>query len=194
MRIGKVRMRRETKSMQNIKRMCVCSMLDPDEVLHRSTLVMQVYRDVVWMTTRRAKMMRENILEFSFGKSLDTALAYLFEFAPNERRQEFEARVSSMFETKWLVDLIDNAMMRVYNYPDKGKLYFGILSKGYMSAFKYSEIELLEEYHLERSAFYDRKREALMLLGVSLWGFAIPEIKEIFEDFENKAEGQFALY
>ena len=39
-------MRRDTRSMQNIRRMCICSMLDPDAVLHKSTLVMQVYRDV----------------------------------------------------------------------------------------------------------------------------------------------------
>ena len=187
-------MRRETKSMQNIKRMCVCSMLEPDEVLHRSALVMQVYRDVVWMTSRKAKILKEDFFEDSFGRNLDTALAYLLEFAPSEKKQEFESRVANLFETKWLVDLIDSAMIRVYNYPDKGRLYFGILSKGYMTAFKYSEIELIEEYHLERSAFYDRKREALMLLGVSLWGFAIPEIKEIFEDFESRAEEQVSLY
>jgi len=57
-----------------------------------------------------------------------------------------------------------------------------------MSAFKYTEIELLEEYHLERSIFYDRKREALLLLGISLWGFAIPEIKVLFQEFESKSE------
>ena len=185
-------MRRDTRSMQNIRRMCICSMLDPDAVLHKSTLVMQVYRDVIWMTNRRAKIMKEEFFEYSCGKSLDSALAYLLEFAPNERKQEFETKVSCLFETKWLIDLIDNAMMRVYNYPDKGKLYFGILSKSYMTAFKYSEIELLEEYHLERSTFYDRKREALLLLGVSIWGFAIPEIKEIFQEFENKSELQFS--
>ena len=38
--------------------------------------------------------------------------------------------------------------------------------------------------NLERSFLYERKREAVMLLGVALWGFAIPEFKNIFK--ENK--------
>jgi hypothetical protein len=88
-----------------------------------------------------------------------------------------------------MVDLIDTAMMRVYDYPINGRLYFGILSKYYLNAFKYTEEELLTEYHLERSTFYDRKREAVLLLGVALWGFAIPEVQRLFGDYK----GQFEL-
>ena len=42
------------------------------------------------------------------------------------------------------------------------------------------EPELLEILNMERSTFYDRKREAILLLGVSLWGYAIPCFKGIF--------------
>jgi len=173
-------MRRETRAMKNIKQMCGGLALCPDDVLHKSTLVMKIYRDVVWLTTRRADSMREETAAYSQGQELDAALTYLAEFAPTERKQDFEAKVTSLFETKWMVDLIDTAMMRVYEYPSNGKLYFDILSKSYMTAFHYSESELLEEFCLERSTFYDRKREAIMLLGVALWGFAIPEIKNAF--------------
>jgi hypothetical protein len=138
---------------------------------------MKVYRDVVWMTARRANLMKSECMAYTQGRELDTALAYLAEFAPTERKQDFEAKVSALFETKWLVDLIDTAMVRVHEYPDNGKVYFEILSKSYMTAFKYSEADLLEILSLERSTFYDRKREATMILGVALWGFAIPEIK-----------------
>ena len=170
-------MRRETRIMQSIRRMCGGLTLHPNDILHRATLVMRIYRDVVWMTARRADMMREEVSAFSHGCELDTALTYLTEFAPNERKQDFETKVLSLFETKWLVDLIDDAMLRVLDYPVNGKLYFEILSKSYMTAFHYSETELLEIFNLERSTFYDRKREAVMLLGVALWGYAIPELK-----------------
>ena len=173
-------MRRETRTMKNIKRMCGGLTLCPDDVLHKSTLVMKVYRDVVWLTARRADVLREEASLYTEGRELDTALAYLTEFAPTEEKQDFEAKVTSLFETKWLVGLIDTAMVQVYDYPGNGKLYFEILSKSYMTAFSYSELELLEVFSLERSTFYERKREALMLLGVALWGFAIPEIKYAF--------------
>lgn len=156
--------------------------LCPDSVLHKSTLVMRIYRDVVWMSAHRADIVREEASACWQGQGLETALAYLSEFAPTEQKQDFEAKVSSLFETKWLVGLIDSAMLRVYEYPVNGKLYFEILSKSYMTVLRYSEPELLEVFSLERSTFYERKREATILLGIALWGFAIPEVKEIIAE------------
>ena len=173
-------MRRESRTMQNIKRMCGGLALCHDDVLHRSTLIMRVYRDVVWMTARRADMVMEESIAYTNGRELDAALAYLMDFAPTERRRDFEDKVTSLFETKWLVDLIDTAMLRVHEYPCNGKLYFQILSKNYLTAFSYSETELLEVLNLERSTYYERKKEAMMLLGIALWGFAIPELKGVF--------------
>ena len=71
-------------------------------------------------------------------------------------------------------------MVRVRDYPCNGNLYCEILSKCYLTCFKYREPELLEILNMERSTFYDRKREAILLLGVSLWGYAIPCFKGIF--------------
>lgn len=47
-----------------------------------------------------------------------------------------------------------------------------------------TERELLELLNMERSTFYDRKKEAIMLLGVSLWGYAIPQFKGIIQTDE----------
>lgn len=53
--------------------------------------------------------------------------------------------------------------------------------KDKITAFRYTERELLELLNMERSTFYDRKKEAVMLLGVSLWGYAIPKFKGIIQ-------------
>jgi hypothetical protein len=163
--------------MQNMRRMCGNLALCPEAVLHKSSLVMQIYRDVVWMTTQRAKSLKEETYASAPSRDLGAALTYLAEFAPTERKQDFEIKVSSLFETKWMVDLIDAAMLRVYDFPCHGKLYFEILSKSYMTVFRYTEAELLEIFSLERSTFYDRKREATLLLGIALWGYTISELK-----------------
>jgi len=166
--------------------MCAGLALSPEGVLHKATLMVQIYRDVVWMSARRADILKEESMAHLCGRDLDAALAYLAEFAPAERRQDFEAKVSGLFETKWLIDLIDAAMARVHDYPDNGKMYYEILSKSYMSTFKYTEAELLEAFSMERSVFYERKREAAMLLGVALWGFVIPEINGLVSDDRNE--------
>ena len=66
-------------------------------------------------------------------------------------------------------------------YHNNGKLYHEILSKSYLTAFRYTESELLEILGIERSTFYDRKKEAIMLLGIALWGYAIPAFRGIFD-------------
>ena len=99
-----------------------------------------------------------------------------------------------LFENKWMVDLIDMAMGKIYDYPNNGKLYHEILSKSYLTAFRYTERELLELLNMERSTFYDRKREAVMLLGVSLWGYAIPQFKGIIQTDEFSKDATIPDY
>ena len=43
------------------------------------------------------------------------------------------------------------------------------------------EKELLDELNMERSVFYDRKREAIFLLSLCLFGYAVPELQEELE-------------
>ena len=131
-----------------------------------------------------ALIFRQHILSLIFGQVepavMDSALVYLELFAPDTEKQEFESRISALFENKWMVDLIDTAMAKIYDYHNNGRLYHEIISKSYLTAFRYSESELLDLLNMERSTFYDRKREAILLLGVSLWGYAIPCFKGIF--------------
>lgn len=86
-----------------------------------------------------------------------------------------------------MIDLIDKAMSKVYDYYNNGQLYHEILSKSYLTAFRYTESELLEILNLERSTFYDRKKEAVMLLGIALWGYAIPVFRGILMWKEMRA-------
>ncbi len=173
-------MRRDTTAMQSIKRLYGGLNLDRDAVIHKAKLLLKVYRDVVWVSVRDATDYAYDAGGFYGSRELGTALTYLSDFAPTEKRSDFEARVTCLFETQWLVELIDKAMYRVYEYPYNGKLYNDILSKSYVTAFPWKDCDLWETLNLERSTFYERKKEAVMLLGVALWGYAIPEFKNIF--------------
>lgn len=184
--------RNHTKAVKSINRMYEQMNLDRNEILHKTKLLLSVYRDVVWATLHEAECVREDI--YYFGDELNEALVYLEHFAPDIEREEFEARISSLFENKWMIDLIDKAMGKVYDYHYNGRLYHEILSKCYLTAFRYTEVDVLELTNLERSTFYDRKKEAILLLGISLWGYAIPAFKGVFsmpEDFEYEEVPSF---
>ena len=44
--------------------------------------------------------------------------------------------------------------------------------------FNSTEKELLDELNMERSVFYDRKKEAIYLFSICLFGYVIPELKD----------------
>ena len=184
--------RKDTITAKNIQKMYEQLCLDQKDILHRTKLLLSVYRDVVWITLNKSANLTEELIYY--GDDLNGALIYLEQFSPEIERQEFERRVSMLFENKWMVDLIDMAMGKIYDYHNNGKLYHEILSKSYLAAFRYTERELLELLNMERSTFYDRKKEAIMLLGVSLWGYAIPQFKGIIQTDEFGKDGMVPDY
>jgi len=171
-------MRKDSAAMKNIRLMYVGLHLDMNATTAKTKLILSLYRNIVWASFHRARNLYESADEI-FGAKLSTALAFLSDFAPIKERQAFEIKVASLFDTKTFVDLIDEAMIRLYDYHSNGKLYHRIISKNYLTAFSYTEIEILEDINLERSTYYDRKKEAVALFGLALWGYSIPKYQEL---------------
>lgn len=173
--------RNNTQMMKSIRRMCQIQQVEEKVLYERAKKLLSIYRDVCWATADRADEIREDLVYYC-GSELDGALIYLETFAPDEERERFEARIQSLYTTRWMVELIETAMLKVGEYPGSGALYTEILSKCYLSRFKYTESEMLELLRMERSTYYDRKREAVMLFGLAMWGTAIPKMKQYFSD------------
>lgn len=73
-------------------------------------------------------------------------------------------------------------MSRVYEFPDGGNLFYDILNKAYLWKNKCTESEMLEMLNLERSRYYDKKNEAIMVFGLALWGAELPKVKEFLQE------------
>ena len=167
--------RKDTLAAKSIRKMYEQLNLNQSDIFSKTKLLLSEYRDVVWITLSESACVNEELVYY--GEELNSALVYLELFAPDTEKQEFEIRISALFENKWMVD---TAMAKIYDYHNNGRLYHEIISKSYLTAFRYTESELLDLLKMERSTFYDRKREAILLLGVSLGGYAIPSFKGIF--------------
>ena len=168
--------RKDTQVLNNIHMLCRLQQIDEKILCYRSKLILSIYRDVCWSTAGRANETSNRVMSVC-SSDLDDALIYLETFAPDEQKERFEKNILTLFETRWMIELVDNAMLQVRNYPYRGDMYCEILTKCYLSCFKYKEAEMLEIFHLERSTYYDRKKEAILLFGLSLWGNAIPKLK-----------------
>lgn len=170
---------RKTKTLLQIEQLYQEQRLDVLPIYERSKALLEVYRNVVWSLKNSADYMICET-QVTYGKDLDEALIYLSTFAPEFKRQDFESRVSHLFESKWLIELIDNALVKIRDYPEYGEVYSTILFECYLGKTKTKDVACMQILNLERSCFYQRKREAISLLGVSLWGFELPKvIKEL---------------
>ena len=116
--------RNNTKAVKNIAKMYEQLGLAQDDIFHKTKLLLSIYRDVVWATLSDCNCVNEEI--YYYGDDLTDALVYLEEFAPDIERSKFERRVCNLFENKWMIDLIDKAMSKVYDYYNNGRLYHEI--------------------------------------------------------------------
>ena len=151
--------RKNSLAKNSIQMLCVMQHLDEQNLYERSKLLLSIYRNVCWTACDRAAMLREEA-EYCYGRELEEGLLYL----------------------KWLVELVDSAMVKMRDFPYSPQLYFDIVFKCYLSRFRYTEPELLETLRMERSTYYDRKKEAIKIFGLSLWGSALPQIKQALEE------------
>lgn len=151
--------------------------LNSDAAFHRSKLILKIYRDVVWVLSERAEELQETAWIMG-EQDIESGLCYLENFAPDIELQAFEEKVCCLVQNQMLVNIIDRALLRLKRYPDRGELYYEILTKQFIYRFNSTEKELLEELNIERSVFYDRKREAIYLFSVCLFGYSIPEVLE----------------
>lgn len=154
--------------------------LDEELVYHKAKLLLKIYRDVVWSIEDRVCEMEQEHYALG-GKRLSEALDYLDDYDQNVNKKELEAELCSILKSKWLIEIVDKALIKIKNYPDYGAMYFDILYKQYIVKYKYSEKEIIEALNCERTTFYKRKKEAINLMGTAIWGYVIPALREIWQ-------------
>ena len=180
--------RKNSEAWNTIHALCNTQELDEGVIYEREKLLLGIYRRVCWSTAGRADAVREDICYYC-GSDLDKSLTYLETFAPDRERQRFEARIRTLFETRWMMELVEQAMMRVKEFPDNGDQYYDILFNFYLGRSRFTEADMLDILNMERSRYYDRKKEAIMVFGIALWGTSIPKMK----DFLAETGGEYEL-
>ena len=160
-------MRRQTgiliKANHSLERMGIC----PENALHNTKLLLKQYRQICWSFEDRLSDLGQETAGFG---SLDFFVG-LFEGNPNER---MTSKFSTAYDSRILIHYIEKSMLKLREYPKHGEIYYFILNKLYFLERGLTEQEMLENIHMERSVYYDRKKEAISLFGSILWGFIIP--------------------
>lgn len=164
-----------------ITMMCDTTDIEESLLYERANMLLKSYRYICWKTASRADEVRESLeIDYDYcSTDLNSALVYLENFAPDRERDAFARRIKNLFEVKWVVEIVDSAMMKVREYPDNGELYASILSAYYLSRFKFNPDDSELEFGFDRSTFFRKKKEAVKVFGVALWGSSIDEFRRI---------------
>ena len=149
-----------------------------NEVFHKAKLLLRIYRDVVWRTQEVMYDASAEAYDFGGRRIAELANYLSYDFDSDIDKGKAETKLLSIAETKFLVDLVDKALLKLHAYPELGHLYFDILIKQYINKTKYTDTDLIETLSIERTQYYKRKKEAVNLFGVILWGYIIPPIRD----------------
>ena len=123
--------RKNTGAWKAIHSMCEMQDINEEALYQKAKMLLSIYRRVCWSTVGRAEAVSEDICCYC-GSDVDGALIYLETFAPDEQKARFEVRIQSLFESRWMMEMMEGAMSRVYEFPDGGNLFYDILNKAYL--------------------------------------------------------------
>ena len=170
-----------SNSLKNLLVLCNAMSLDPDLLLPKAKSLLRLYRSVASVTKDKISLTvkEAGALYSGNGTFLDDikiGLSYLADFAPEHKKKDFDAKVSMLFKTYWMIELMNAAIERVREHLDNGNKYYYILYKSYFDKQKYSNDDLQVLLDIAPSTFFKFKSEATLLFGIYLWGYGIPEL------------------
>ena len=171
-------MRNVPCAMQKIRDLCSSLYLDENNVLAKTELFIKAYPEIVWANNHDKKGQIAKPQKICEKKS-ETAMRYIADFEPAEGKTQFLKKMIMLFDIKWLTELISSAMKHIEDFPDYGTVYIKILTNLFSDDHRPDQL-CQKDVRLEKTAFYNRKKEAIFLFGVELWGIVIPKYLDLY--------------
>ena len=164
-------MRIETNVMPRIKSLCESLRVDENEILIKARLLISLYHEIVWGSLKNGNPGTAGTNEKKYAE----AVTYLSVFPSTVEKKELQHNLLNIFQAEWYEELLMGALNYVSLYKHNSVLYTRILNECYFLERTCSDKELYGSLIIERSSYFKRKKEAILLFGVALWGIAIPK-------------------
>lgn len=152
-----------------------------ENVYHNAKELLKLYSKVSWRLTSSVMEMEADAY-LRTGSRLYDVVDILVDIDTRINKERIESRLQSIEDSKSILELVDCALYLLKNYPNDGAYYYDILNMSYLVFVKYSESEILEILNVSRSTLYRDKKKATMLLGIILWGFVVPDIRNVLKN------------
>jgi len=165
-----IALRVETNVLPKIQSLCESLCLEENEILKKARLLTGAYHEIVWGALKNT-----GGVQGANTKKYTEAVTYLSEFPPAIDKKALQMNLLAIFQADWYEDLFKDALGFVALYKHNSKVYTRMLTECYFSEREWSDKELQGEMDIERSSYFKRKKEAILLFGVALWGITVPQ-------------------
>ena len=158
---------------------------------HNTELLLKRYRDVVWSLEVAVHRVNKNFYQ-EYGSDIEGFLEMTYEAGMDLKGTEIEAQTKTITRSRNMLIMIDSAIDLLRTKHKKGELYYWILYYTYFSPQEMQNtdeiVEKLREYikDISRSTYFRKKNEAVLQLGIILWGYTSMECIQIVDLLENK--------
>lgn len=170
-------MPKPTKTMRTIMGRYADLQLDMPLCLKHTKMFLEQYRSLSWLLRCDIEDILARGTAFS-GDAIHPGLFYLADFAPEPTRQEFSDTVAHIHRGRASLQILEHGVQQLQSYSPYGSAYYDILFHQYLAPHALNEHALCASLSIERSTFYVRKREAIALLGLSLFTVLSPPAGE----------------
>lgn len=167
------------------------SELTNEKKYHHTKLLLTIFRTVIWRMTSSIIELRETSKEYGCREESEFLRLIELELEDFDFKKDLKAyqdRLMSISKTNIVIDIIDKAHNHLKTHPKHGQLYYDIIRLAYIEKEVVSDEEIWKKLNLSQSSYYRYKRKAIELMGVSLWGYIIPPLKECWSSIENTAK------
>lgn len=148
---------------------------------HKTKLLLKIYRQVVWRVEEAIYDVHDTANALGSRRIADLVdfLSFgLDDFDGTRDKQAIEERLMSIDESKIMIEIVDKALMKLRTHPDNGEIYYNIITSSYINKEKMTDAQIRHKYHLSTSTYYRYKKRAIHLLGVILWGYILPSLRD----------------
>ena len=143
------------------------------EGMYKNTeTLLDLYRKVKFRVYRKLQEIDEE-LYIEDRKRLTALLNKILDFDSTIEKRRIQERLISNDFSLCLLEIMEDALLIVKEYPDEGELYYRLLRYRYFDSFKNTNEEvMLMLDDMPYTTYYRKRKKAIRLYAAMLWGIA----------------------
>lgn len=150
---------------------------------HKTKLLLSIYRKVVWRMEDTLYELDEAKSEFGSSRIsdlVDFLSLGLEDYNNIKDKKVLEDRLMNIAESKSMIEIVDKALIKLKSHPENGDIYFNIIKDSYINREKLTDSQIQSKHHISQSTYYRHKKKAIELMGIILWGYILPGLREVW--------------